>query len=247
MKDYAICLTVLRLDTVDLDFAQKLVSENYDVYVCPDEISTVDTIGSVQILNIHESESKDAGFWGSMSYPICCDRATARDKALYWFIQKNTSYKYVWFIEDDVLLPQPNVLKFIDTKYPNIDMLSEAFRPNLYDNGEDDFEQWETHKGYCPLPWARSMVCAVRASHKLLQNIGTWAVGQRGKLCFCEILFPTCCLQTGCTSFAPPQLKTIIWRHEWNDSDIRSNPNNIFHPVKDLEKQRHFRSLIRWN
>jgi hypothetical protein len=123
-------------------------------------------------------------------------------------------------------------------------MLSEAFRPNLYDNKTDDFEQWDTHRGYCSLPWARSMVCAVRASHKLLQNIGTWAVEQRGKLCFCEILFPTCCLQTGCTSFAPPQLKTIIYRHDWNDSDIRSNPNNIFHPVKDLEKQRHFRSLL---
>lgn len=245
MKEYAICITCINLTTLDIDFAQELVSDTYDVYICPDKLSEISQIGDIKVLNINEMESKSAGFWGSMSYPDCCERATAKDKSIYWFTRVYREYKHVWFIEDDCLLPHKNVLNLIDKKYPNIDLLCESFRPNLKDDGKDEFDQWETHRGYCPLPWARGMVCAVRASKKLLQNIGTWAAEYRGKLCFCEILFPTCCLQTDCTSFAPPQLKTIIWRYTWLDSDILNNPNNIFHPVKDIQQQRHFRSLLK--
>ena len=43
---------------------------------------------------------------------------TAWDKALYYFSKINTTYIYVWFIEDDVYIPKQESLILLD-KYSN--------------------------------------------------------------------------------------------------------------------------------
>jgi hypothetical protein len=40
----------------------------------------------------------------------------------------------------------------------------------------------------------------------------------------------------------PEELSTIIWRHDWNENNV--NENYMYHPVKDVRKQKEFRKKL---
>jgi hypothetical protein len=40
----------------------------------------------------------------------------------------------------------------------------------------------------------------------------------------------------------PDELSTIIWRHNWNEDVV--DQDHIYHPVKDLNQQKKFRTKL---
>ena len=90
-------------------------------------------------------------------------------------------------------------------------------------------------------PLYRSMVCAARLSRALLNKIDTF-VQKHGRLVFIEVMFNTIVHHDKMKLAMPEELSTIIWRHDWNENNV--DENHMFHPVKDLTKQKDFRKKL---
>ena len=86
------------------------------------------------------------------------------------------------------------------------------------------------------------MICAIRCSKKLLEYIFSHALKYK-TLFFCEVMFNTIALHNNLNVKVIEELKTIVWRKrngrrkniDWTKNEI--NINNLYHPVKSIEKQ----------
>lgn len=165
-------------------------------------------------------------------------KPSAWDKALFWACRQTTHYKYVWFIEDDVYIPTFRVLEEMDAAYPDSDLLSASHAIN--EKGSTNDWHWDTQaKGKIRAPWANSMVCATRISRRLLKEIDAYAT-ESGHLLFIELFFNTLALQNGYRVDTPPQLRTILYREDWDIQGV--DRKHLFHPVKKQEDHPLYRS-----
>jgi hypothetical protein len=48
-------------------------------------------------------------------------------------------------------------------------------------------------------------------------------------------MFNTLVMHRGLLVVTPLELKTIVWQGEWGIDHFVQLPNNVFHPVKDIE------------
>ncbi len=248
MQQIAICfLTVRPVESFYrfcVDLQRKLTAAagraTYEVFLCVDD-NTYDIPGddgSLEIIRLDPKIPEQQGFKSSVLY--FDGKACSRDKALYYFSRINPRHKYVWFIEDDVFVPGAATIKALDERYPVADLLV-AEHKLKWDMEEDwhwahIFKQMGGQR--LPPPYAISMICAMRASRRLLAAVSRYAAVHRN-LFMDEALFNTLALKEGLVVVTPAELSTIRYRADWTAADIR--PTHMYHPVKDMDEQVRFR------
>ena len=249
-----VCFLTVRPNKTFLDFCDSLHS-HYNVFVCVDDNSyKVPKTQHCNIIQINNNTSKNAGFHNILGYynKKFKNKSISRDKALYYFYHNLPKNKYVWFIEEDVFIPQINTLINIDNKYPQTDLLCKQnlIYNNIQDTIKPKWYHWQHvfNDSNLNFPYGRSMICAIRCSYNLIQLIGKHAE-KYGKLYVDESIFNTIALQNNLSIITPKELQNILFRKkvkgrngDWDISEIK--PTHLYHPFKDTYKQQHFRTLL---
>ena len=118
-------------------------------------------------------------------------RCSAWEKALYYFCCRDLSHDNVWFIEDDVFVPNHEIILTMDRKYGKADIISAenvVYKDGVLDDGEH--WPWWKHvpKTILRPPWAHSMVVAVRLSRKILTAFDDLIRRNKNKIRFVNTL-----------------------------------------------------------
>jgi hypothetical protein len=168
------------------------------------------------------------------------NKATSREKALYYFYENDVDYDHIWFIEEDVFIPTIDTINIINNKYDDGDLLCES---NIIINEKQNDWPWELIRRQIKLelPYGKSMVCAIRCSKKLVSCIGKYAEKHKN-LFMCESLFNTIAIHNELKILDIPELSTIVWKKNWKKQEM--NLSNLFHPIKNIEQQHEFRNFI---
>ena len=160
------------------------------------------------------------------------------DKALYYFGVENKNYDFVWFIEDDVFFNNEDTLVHIDNQFTDSDLLSNTVNEN--GSGNNNTWLWNKIKIQYSPPYYSGMMCAVRFSNRMMKCINNYAKAHN-TLFFLEALFPTIAIKNKLKYNTPNEMTNIIYRHNFKEENI--DKNNLYHPVKNVNKHIHFRKL----
>ena len=237
MNNNCICLICYKPNDIWIDFLSKFTK--YDIYIIIDDNSIQhDKLSNINIIQINDNECIKNGFV-NMNFTIKKD-VTSWEKAIYYFSTINTRYNNVWFLEDDVFLYDEASLLQIDSKYSNSDLLSNSYTENI--NGHKKNWHWYRIDIKLPPPYYSAMVCCVRMSSNLLSKLKNY-VDEHNTLFFLEALFPTICKKNNMKYDTPIEFKNIVYRKKYEDKDI--DKNNLFHPVKDITKHKHYRDILK--
>ena len=165
------------------------------------------------------------------------NKATSRDKALYYFCRNNIDYEYIWFMEEDVFIPSIHTIENIDNKYANGDYLVSSH--NVINEKRTDWHwNYINQQMRIDPPYASTMICAIRCSRKLLECINDYVI-KYNNLFMDEALFNTISLQNNLDIKIIPELSTIYYRHDWRKEDI--SQSNLYHPIKSIITQYEYR------
>jgi hypothetical protein len=159
------------------------------------------------------------------------------DKALYYFGVENQNYDFVWFIEDDVFFNNEATLLQIDNQFIDSDLLSNTFVENS--NGNNNTWLWNRITIQYSPPYYCGMMCAVRFSNRMMKCINNYAK-EHNTLFFIEALFPTIAIKNKLKCNNPNEMTNIYYRHDVKEENI--DKNNLYHPVKDVNKHIFFRN-----
>ena len=246
MTKYKLALICFKPNDIYLEFLNKF--SNYEVYIIIDDNSVNYTAlyctkyTNLTFIQIHDKVCKQYGFTNVNKIGVK-KLISGWDKALCYFslnfknLNTNSNSK-VWFIEDDVFFHNEDTLIKIDAKYPDYDLLANS-----------DFKQatnkndwlWNYIRIKQPGPYYCGMVCATRLSSNVLEEIRLYADLNK-ELFFLEALLPTLSNTKNKKCCCPDELKTVVFRHNYNYKNV-SNKDNIYHPVKDILKHQEFRNL----
>jgi hypothetical protein len=160
------------------------------------------------------------------------------DKALYYFGVEDKNYDFVWFIEDDVFFNNEDTLLQIDNRFIDSDLLSNTFEENS--NGNNNTWLWNRITIQYSPPYSAGMMCAVRFSNRMMKCINNYAK-EHNTLFFIEALFPTIAIKNKLKCNNPNEMSNIYYRRDFKEENI--DKNNLYHPVKNVEKHIHFRNL----
>ncbi len=185
---------------------------------------------------------------------------SAWEKALFFFNVIEPGFDNVWFLEHDVFVPRADLITAIDIKYSGDDLLCARTDVVNYDGTLEGWSWWKFIPiDVLPLPWAASMVCAVRISRSLLGHLDDIIVensdrvtkmgissevgeGQE-KYLFIEYLFNTVALHRGLRMAAPPELSTITFSRSWQPSEL--DDEHLYHPMKNISEHDELRALVK--
>jgi len=232
----AVCLVTIRPSSVWTDLLKQF--QNYDVFIVVDNIDT-ESVGVIKITN---DECIRHGYIHSSYMPnssLTFNEIIAWDRALYYFTNINTGYDNVWFFEDDVFFYDENTLLNIDKTYPKSDILCKE-KNSEPKSGEWSWF-WPAIHIHFPPPYFHSPICAVRMSNSLLSHLNEY-VKQNKVLFFIEAMFPSIAHYNHLTYDSPAELGQLHWRKDWTIDEL--NKSQVFHPMKNMEQQREFRSLL---
>jgi hypothetical protein len=225
---------------------------------------------SVSLIQIEDSECRSAGFFNFNAMFRKRSGCSAWDKALYYFCSRDLSHDNVWLIEDDVFIPHHEIILAMDRKYGNADIISADNIVNKYGvlDDQDGWPWWRlVPKAILPPPWARSMVCAVRLSRKMLTALRTFILSHTDTLRFTnsviaaikvagllrqkslwrkrlyiEYIFHTLALHNQLSVITAQELSGVVYRKEWNVSKM--NSGTIYHPLKDRDLHTSYRKIL---
>ena len=220
-----ICLLCVCPNTRVLEFAEKYAITHPVTVVCDDPNCTVPESAKFTFVKITDEECIQTGY--NNSNPAILKRPSAWDKAIYYFCVKNRGPEHVWFIEEDVFVPRPELFKELDVRFPSTDYI---MKQHVKDSEDPSFEFWKDGDGKMERPFYRSLVCTTRISRRLLDRVKDFH-DRHNTLIFIEIIFNTLAQQNGYSMEMPHELQNIIFRHTWTEETV--NPNQFFHPVKD--------------
>jgi hypothetical protein len=165
------------------------------------------------------------------------------DKFLYSFCEKFTEYEFLWVLEHDVLVPSVKTIKNLTEEYSGYDLVTQDNKLK-----EDNLMDWHWRSVVDKIgpPYYNSMICAMGISRKLLNCIKKY-VEEKKTLFYSEVMFNTIAMQNNLKVIAPFELKSIVWMGEWHPDVIQQLPNNLFHPMKELDKYSEIRKdLLKW-
>lgn len=239
----AICILSNNYQQKVHDLLVELTHPNYDLFLCVDKTNTIPLIKStVTIINIESKICEMAGYSDTVSY--CPNKACSREKGLYYFKHINNNYKTMWFIEDDVFIPSVTTIPSIDAQYNNCDLLSASHEIyNMTNQRLNKWPHWPKVLRRIKPPYAKSMICAIRISNRLLDCIDDYAKN-KNTLFFCEAMFNTLALQNNLVVVTPSELKHVVYKaiHLSIPTDINpANKINLFHPMKNIALQEKLR------
>jgi hypothetical protein len=234
-----ICFLTVRPNNIFLDFCEKLI-KYHDIYICIDDNNyNIDTkYTKFNIIKIDNLFCENEGYKNSVGWFE--NKACSRDKAIYYFCNVKTDYKYLWMIEEDVLIPHIDTIINIDNKYSDEDLLC-TDNYIIYEKRTDWW--WNKVFNECKLnlPYAKSMICAIRVSNKLMICIKNY-VDLYHNLFFDETLFTTIALHNNLKVNPIEELSSIEFNIKWNLTDIIKT--KLYHPIKDILTQDYFRNSI---
>lgn len=234
----AICLLVKTVNPVSLQLLKDLGRPGYSLFVCPDSDPhrvNVKKEGNISVINVPNRRCKKAGFIGSVL--TLRRRSCARDKAL-WFFWRRVKFNFVWFIEEDVLVPHRDTLYNLDHKLRTADFVCAPVRSYSEDRR---WYHWGLRSS-ASLPWCHAMICACRMSRKMLNEIGNYARSRRS-IVFDELLFPSLARGRLLKIRTPKELRRVVWRRNWKDTEV--NGQYLYHPMKDIHRQKRLREKLR--
>jgi len=243
----ALCLLTKVPNIIWLEILNNFM--DYDVFVVIDDNSNdysktyENKYNNIKIIQIENADCYKNGYTNCNS-AVGFPDVISWDKALYLMGEIKKEYEHIWLIEDDVFLYDENVLKNIDAKYDNQDLLS-AFHHINYANNVDNWNQWWNHwvniYDKIDLPWAHSMVCACRISRTLLTKIIEYK-NTKGQLFFIEAMFNTISLHEKLLIANPIELDTIHWKTDWKLNKL--DMNKLYHPIKDIKDHKKIRDYF---
>lgn len=242
----AVCFLTVRPNKSYFDLIEIFTKKNYDIFVVIDDNNhklNFSYSKEIKIIKYPNNVPENKGFIHTVMY--FKDRSCSRDKALYYFTRNENINKYmkIWFVEEDVFIPNFKTIKKIDRKYnKDHDLLCQGFKEfnsikdwNLYNIVRKDTA------GKVTRPYFKSMICAIRVNQKILQVIKKFA-RKFHTLFLDEALFTTLAMKNNLNIKVIPELSTIVYRREWKLSDIKEN--NLYHPVKNINRQKHWRKFF---
>ena len=250
-----VCLLTVRPCQKTYEFYKELKRDSdYKVFIVIDdnehEIPGYD--GYIPIIKLDSKMCEENGYKNCVATMDnrFTDKACSRDKALYYFTKEYTDYEHIWLIEEDVFIPSYKTLKFSDVKYKNdnYDLLSQEH--HIVREKKDEWH-WKLVDKNIKLdpPYAKSMICAIRCSRRLMKHLGEYADKYKN-LFLDEALFNTIAIQNNLNVGAIPELHQMKWRLNWHP--VHFNKTQMLHPMKDIEQQYEFRSIYKedldnWN
>jgi len=226
-----------RISAIDSDGYEKHVVTDLESEKLPEKL--INKYPNIQFHQIHRVYVTVAGYWDGAfadrnNLKFMAERnPCAWEKTLFLHKRWNWSemYEHVWFIEYDVMVPSTTTLSNIDKMYPTADLLCASHIPQ----SQDPYWPWWSHSMYAkPTPLFHSMQSVFRGSTKLLNQIHSFAQANR-KLFHLEIMLNTVAYHNQLSIETPVQLKKIVYRHDWTDTDVQKD--ELVHPIKDMEQQ----------
>lgn len=212
--------------------------EHYDVYIVVDDERF--DLGAFRErykkLNFVQTPDDGCGPFRNSSF-LQTRPVNGWDKAIE--LACRGDHAHYWFIEDDVFVPSENALLSLDRKFPEEDLLSNR----CWSNQDGRRHEWHWHAidPRVGPPWYAAMVCAVRASSRLMGFIGDHAKAH-GELYFIEAMFPTVSAKNGLNHTMPWEMGEIHWRNDFDEGNIK---NLMSHPVKYIQRHQTLREHLR--
>lgn len=244
MRNAAIVLLTLRPDPDQVAFLADMAAQGYDLFAVADAPGTPPLMPPVTLLHPPDAACVAAGFADLNPFVTCRkrpSRVSAWERALYALSVEHPHHRHVWFVEEDVFIPAADTLARIDDRHGAADLLCEACDANP--DGDRSGWHWFRHmpEEILPPPWARSMVCAVRLSRRLLDLVRDLLARHpdlaphpdgTARYFFIEYLFHTLALRHGLSIVCAPELAGVLFRHDWTMAGVA--PGRLYHPVKNL-------------
>jgi hypothetical protein len=231
-----------------IEFYKKTIDENHELFIVVDDnqhkISEHDGINFIYLddsICIHQGFTL---FNTAIKKNGIFSNCSAWEKALMFFCELNKTYDHVWFIEDDVFIPQSGLISEIDQQHPHSDLITN--RHNINNDGSlGAWKWWQTFpREILPPPWAHSMVCAVRLSKKLLQVLSEFVKDHKNSMKFIEYIFNTLALHNNLEIRTINNLSGIRGpRLPWTTFKLM-RPHIFYHPVKSIDDQIKFRKEL---
>ena len=238
----ALCFLTTWPANETIDFALELADRAtfIDVFIIVDDNSTqplpVLQSTAVEFLTFNDSVCTTSGFFKSNQLESK-QGCLAWDKALYFFTNVARDYSFVWFVESDVFIPSVQAFISLHELYSPSNDLITADNVHNVDGRLEDWPHWYLALDTLPLPWAKSMVCAMGCSRRLLSVVEEYA-RRHGHIVYIELIFHTLALQhPEMKVVTPAELSTVVYRTDYAWEHITARPFNIWHPVKDLKQQ----------
>jgi len=248
----AICLLCVEPFPNHVRFLRNIVGD-YSKFMLCDRSANGYTDNTIKFITVDDDICSAQGYKNSN---YCVKKnPSAWDKAFYYFSFVDTSYDYVWFLEDDVFVSSIYAISNIDQKYGNADLVCKGNGMNA--TGEPDgWSHWCQLDGKHPLPWYISMICVCRISNALLQKIKEY-VENNNTLFFLEAMPNTLAMHNNLSVVNPIEFQSIMPKSEIGKRVRRFNkdgtytwiqtridhvePNYFYHPMKDFHLHDKFR------
>jgi hypothetical protein len=190
---YAYALMIRAIHETPLKLLSQMVDlpiyANYDFYVVSDDNNQdINSYASryprIRFVQVKDSVCFTTGYI-NMNYSIK-KTPTAWDKSFYFFTFVKPDYNFVWFVEDDVFVPNPDAIWNIDQKYAGADgdCVEETAMDLLVrmNNRNDDPNNpnwnWHVARGKIDLPWFQGFIPTCRVSRRLLFKIRDYVAGK---------------------------------------------------------------------
>ncbi len=217
--------------------------ENYKVFVMVDDNNFNLTefqskYNNILFLKIDNLKCQQTGFINS-SYIMIKKEIIGWDKALYYFAYENTSYNYVWLLEDDVFFYNENTLLNIDKQFLYDDLLSNKINEN--NDSKANNWHWPNIKIKLPPPYYHGMMCIVRFSKNMFESIKNYTNNYK-TLFFIEALFPTIAKKYNLICNSPNEFDEVLYKRVLTIDKI--NKTSLFHPVKNQLNHIEYRNYL---
>lgn len=249
MNKTAIVFLTKQVHQETINFAMKL-GTHFDVFIVEDStyIWETETINSykkknVEIIRIEDNVCVESGYVGTniVGSTHIPKQVLAIDKFLLEFCEHRLDYNKIWVFEDDVFIPSVEIILQLHDKYKNYDLVT----PNHFEKNDRILDwHWKHIFDKIEKPYFYSMVCGMMVSRKMLHQIKKYVAANK-RLFYLEVMFNTLAHQSGLKIKDAFELKSVVWQGRWAADEFLLLPNNVFHPLKDLDKYESYRSEIK--
>jgi hypothetical protein len=229
-------------------FAKKL-SQHFDVFIFDDtniEDKGIGVLskrdGNVETIKVSDNYCKDEGYYGTniVGQTHIAKEVLAIDKFLFEFCEHRYEYKHVWVFEDDVFIPSVETIINLNKKYRKYDLVT----PNNFEKNDKILDwHWKHVFDKTEPPYFYSMVCGMKVSRKMLNQIRAYVKANK-RLFYLEVMFNTLANHAKLKVRDAFELKSVCWIGHWAADEFMLLPNNVFHPLKNLNEYEIYRKEI---
>ena len=193
-------------------------------------------------LKISQEKCVSYGYQEAVLLKSNTRRITSWDKALLYFCVLNQNYSFIWFVEEDLFISSVQAFRSIHQLYStNSDLIVPSNKINLM--GDTSIWHWPLAVGKFVPPWSSTMVNIAGLSRRMLSAIAN-DIQWRGKSLFHEIFFNTLAISLNMTMVTPREFSTVVYRRIYHWKEIRRQPNNFWHPIKDSNIRHSWRQRL---